>query len=113
MSLEAVWPAGAAADRLAWSATVPSLLVQNTVRAAAAMALGGAAIESVVPAAVAALTRGVGRTLVLSRVRTAACLLILAAAGVSIGLAASHGPADEPAPPGRDEAVGPAPGKNP
>ena len=34
-----------------------------------------------------------------SRVRTAACLFILAAAGVSIGLAASHGPADEPARP--------------
>ena len=96
MSLEAVWPVGAAADRLARSGTVPSSLVQSTVRSAAAMALGGAAIEGVVPVAVAALAR-VSRTLVFSRLRTAACLFILAAAGVSIGLAASHGPADEPA----------------
>ena len=64
VSLEAVWPVGAAADRLAWTGTVPSQLVHNTIRAAASMALGGAAIESVVPAAVAALARGVARTLV-------------------------------------------------
>ena len=75
VSLDAVWPVGAAANRLAWSGTVPSLLVQNTIRAGASLALAGAAIESVVPATVAALARGVARTLVFSRVRTAACLL--------------------------------------
>jgi RNA polymerase sigma factor (sigma-70 family) len=99
VSLEAVWPIGAAADRLARTGTVPSLLARNTIRAAASTALGGAAIEGAVPAAVAALARQVARTLVVSRVRTAACLIILAASVVSIGLAASRGPADEPSRP--------------
>ena len=96
VSLEAVWPVGAAADRLARNGTVPAQLVHNTIRAASSMALGGAAIESIVPAAVAALARGVARTLAFSRLRAAACLIILVAAGVSIGLAASLHPADEP-----------------
>lgn len=96
VSLGAVWPVGAAADRLARNGTVPAQLVLNTIRAASSMALGGAAIESVVPAGVAALARGVARTLAFSRLPTAACLIILAAVGVSIGLAASLPPADEP-----------------
>jgi RNA polymerase sigma factor (sigma-70 family) len=99
LSLDAVWPIGAVANRLAWRETVPSLLVQNTIRAGASLGLAGAAIESVVPTTVAALAHAVGRTLVFSRVRTAACLFILAAAGVSFGLAASFDPADEPARP--------------
>ena len=85
VSLEAVWPVGPAADRLAWTGTVPSPLVHNTIRAATSTALGGAAIEGAVPAAVAALAREVARTLVFSRVRTAVCLIILAASVVSIG----------------------------
>jgi len=99
VSLDTVWPVGAAADRLARNGTVPAQLVHNTIRAASSMALGGAAIESVVPAAVAALARGVARTLAFSRLRTAACLIILAAVGVSIGLAASLHPTDEPSRP--------------
>jgi RNA polymerase sigma factor (sigma-70 family) len=99
MSLEAVWPIGAAANRLPCSGTVPSLLVHNTVRAAASLSLAGATIESVVPAAVADLARRVARALAFSRVRTAACLFILAVAVGAIGLAASLGPADEPSRP--------------
>ncbi len=99
VSLEALWPVGAAANRLAWGGTVPSPFVHNTIRAAASLGLAGAAIESVVPATVAALARGVARTLVFSRVRAAAGLFILAAAGLSIGLAASFKPADEPSRP--------------
>ncbi len=64
-------------------------------RAASSLGLAGAAIESVVPAAVANLSRTVGRTLALSRLRVAAMLLALAA-GVSIGLAATLDPAGEP-----------------
>ena len=99
LSLDAVWPVGAAADRLVRNGTVPAQLVHNTIRAASSMALGGAAIESIVPAAVAALARGVARTLAFSRLRTAACLIILAAVGVSIGLTASLQLADEPSRP--------------
>jgi RNA polymerase sigma factor (sigma-70 family) len=99
LSLDAVWPIGAVANRLAWRETVPSLLVQNTIRAGASLVLAGEAIESVVPATVAALAHAVGRTLVFSRFRTAACLFILAAAGVSFGLAASLDPEDEPSRP--------------
>ena len=106
VSLEAVWPVGAVADRLARRATVPAPLVQNTTRAGVALALGGAVIEGVVPAGVAALARGVGRALVFSRARAAARLLILAAAGVSIGLVATQGPADEPARPAATPAAG-------
>jgi RNA polymerase sigma factor (sigma-70 family) len=95
-SIEAVWPVGAAASRPAWSGAVPPSLAHNTIRAAAALALGGATIESVVPAAVAGLARGVARALVFSHVRAAACLLIMATLGVTIGLAASLGAADEP-----------------
>ncbi len=106
VSLEALWPVGAVADRLAWTGTVPSSLAQSTIRDCAALGLAGAAIEGVVPATVAALARGVGRTLAFSRLRIAACLFIVAATGLSIGLAASLGPADEPA---RPAAKGPQP----
>ena len=74
-----------------------------TVRAASSMGLAGAAIESVVPAAVASLSRGVARTLVLSRVGVAARCWSFVAAGVSIGLAATLQPDEKPqrAPPWR------------
>jgi RNA polymerase sigma factor (sigma-70 family) len=106
VSLEAVWPVGAAMNRAAWSGTVPSALAHSTIRAAASLGLAGAAIESVVPATVAALARGVSRTLTFSRLRIAACLFIVAATGLSIGLAASLRPADEPS---RPAARGPEP----
>ena len=96
LSLDAVGPVGVMANQLAWRETVPTLLVQNTTRAGVSLRLAGAAIESVVPAAVAALAHGVARSLVFTSVRTAACVFILVAAGVSLGIAASLDRADEP-----------------
>jgi hypothetical protein len=90
---------GAVANRLAWRETVPSLLVQDSIRAAASLGLAGAAIESAVPPTVAALAHGVARMLVFSRVRAAAWLFMLAVAGVSFGIAASLNPVDEPSRP--------------
>ena len=96
VSFDAVWPIGGLANRLTGTETVPPLLVQNTIRAGVSLGLASGSIESVVPATVAALVRGVTRTLAISRIRTAACLFILAAAGVSLGIAASLDPVDEP-----------------
>ncbi len=100
MGLEVSWPFGIAVDGLEWGATVPPALVQGTIRAAASLNLAGATIESVVPATVAGLARGAARTLVVSRLRAVACLLILLfAAGVSIGLVASLRARQQPARP--------------
>ncbi len=85
-------------------APVPAWLAQTTVRAASSLALAGAAIESVVPATVVALSRGVARTLMLARVRAMAALMLMVVAGVSIGLAATYTPTDEP----RRAATGPS-----
>jgi hypothetical protein len=71
---------------------VPSSLAHGTIRAASSQGLAGAAIENVVPASVAGLSRRVARTLALSRVGAAAALFLLAAVGVSIGLAATLQP---------------------
>ncbi len=101
-SLDALWPVGTTANRLAWGETVPSLLVQNTIRAGVSLRLAGTAIESVVPPAVATLSHGVARSLVFARVRAVACVFILVAAGFSFGIAAAIDPADQqsrPAPP--------------
>ncbi len=99
-----VFGAAIAAGRTGWGAAVPPALAAGTVRAAAALGLAGATIESVVPAAVAGLARGAARALDVSRLRAAACVLVLLAAGVSIAVAASRGPgqqAPRPAVPGR------------
>ena len=102
VSFAALMPAGDALNRWLPPTPVPVGLAQTTVRAASSLALADAAIESVVPAAVAILSRGVARTLILSKIRAGAALLVLAVAGVSIGLAATLKP-DEP----RQEAAGP------
>ncbi len=75
---------------------VPASLAQATTRAACSLGLAGAAIESVVPAEVAGLSRRVARTLALSRVGVAGSMVLLAVAGVSIGLAATLQPDDKP-----------------
>ena len=79
-------PVTATSSRLFSSATVPPALVQSTVRAASSLALAGAAIESVVPATVAALSRGVLRNLIFAKVRLASGLVILAIATTLVGL---------------------------
>ncbi|MGP0063332.1 MAG: sigma-70 family RNA polymerase sigma factor [Isosphaeraceae bacterium] len=95
VSFTALIPAADGLNRWIPTATVPGGLAQTTIRAASSLSLAGATIESVVPAAVASLSRGVARTLVLSKVRVGAGILLLAVAGVSIGLAATLTP-DEP-----------------
>jgi RNA polymerase sigma factor (sigma-70 family) len=97
VSFAALIPAGEALTCWIPPAPVPAWLAQTTVKAAGALALAGAAIESVVPATVAALSRGVARTLVLAKVRVVATLTVLAVVSVSIGLAATYTtPTDEP-----------------
>jgi RNA polymerase sigma factor (sigma-70 family) len=95
ISFAALLPAGDSLSRWLSPASVPACLSQTTIRAASSLGLAGAAIESVAPAAVATLSRGVARTLVLSKVRVGAVIFLLAVAGVSIGLAATFNP-DEP-----------------
>jgi RNA polymerase sigma factor (sigma-70 family) len=96
VSFTALIPAGETLTRWIPPVPVPAGLAQTTVQAAASLALAGAAIESIVPARVAALSRGVTRTLVITKVRLTAALLLMAVAGVSIGLAATYTPTDEP-----------------
>ncbi len=95
VSFAALLPAGDALGRWLPPVPVPAWLAQNTVRAASSLGLAGAAIESVVPATVASLSRGVARTLALAKVRVGAAIFLLTVAGVSIGLAATLTP-DEP-----------------
>jgi RNA polymerase sigma factor (sigma-70 family) len=75
---------------------VPAWLAHGTIRAASSLGLAGAAIESVVPATVANLSRRVARTLALSRVGMAAAMFLATVVGVSIGLAATLQPDDKP-----------------
>jgi RNA polymerase sigma factor (sigma-70 family) len=96
VSFAAFIPAGETLTRWIPLVPVPAGLAQTTVKAAGSLALAGAAIESVVPAAVASLSRGVARTLVFAKVRAAAALMVLAVAAVSIGLAATYATTDEP-----------------
>ncbi len=107
-------PGASGLDPWIKTATVPTGLVQSTVRAASSLALAGAAVESVVPVAVATLSRGVARTLVLSQIRAGAALMILAVAGVSMGLAATFHSADQPGQVMKgSEMSGPTPGQAP
>ncbi len=88
-------PAGDTLTRWLPADPVPAGLAHGTVRAASSLGLAGAAIESVVPATVASLSRRVARTLALSKLG-AATLLLLAAACVSIGVAATLQPEQKP-----------------
>jgi RNA polymerase sigma factor (sigma-70 family) len=64
------------------SACVPPALVGSTVKAATAIAVGGAAAEAI-PASVAALTEGVLKTMLLNKLKITAGLLVL---GVALGI---------------------------
>jgi RNA polymerase sigma factor (sigma-70 family) len=81
---------------------VPPALVQATLRSAGSLAMAGAVIESIAPATVATLSRGVARAVTLTQVRAAAGLILLAVASVSLGFAAAFHPADKPAQPGQE-----------
>jgi hypothetical protein len=92
---EVVWPVVASANHPAWGAPVPAALACATIRAATSLALAEAAQETVVPATVAGLSRGVARALTFSRIRLALGPVLLAAACLAIGLAATL-PHDDP-----------------
>jgi len=94
--LEAILPASSAAGRLFSSTAVPGALTQATVRSAASLSLAGAAIENVVPAAVASLSRGVVHNLLMAKVRMASVLILLGVTVAAIGLTAIAPAADKP-----------------
>src|SRR5262249_4330039 len=95
-ALEAGLPATAAANHFSTHAVGPASLAHATIRPPTPPGLADAALESVVPATVAALSQGVVRTLVLSKIRLILSLLVLTAAIVSIGLAATLHPGNQP-----------------
>ncbi len=97
VSFASILPLGDAMSRCLPLGPVPPSLVQNTIRAARSLALAGASIESIVPATVATLSRGVIRTLAFSNIRPAAIFMVMAVACVSMGLAATFR-SDEVAP---------------
>lgn len=64
------------------SAGVPTSLVSNTIHAACLLAAGQAAAPSIISAKVAALTEGVVRTMLLTKLKIASALLLLSTVGV-------------------------------
>ena len=104
-SFEAVLPASSVASRLFSSSPVPGALTQATVRSAVSLALAGATVENVVPFAVASLSRGVVRNLLMAKVRVASALILLGVTGAVIGLAAIAPAADKPQGTSTDENV--------
>ena len=102
-------PATLSSCRLFSSASVPSSLVQSTVRAASSLALAGTAIESVVPATVALLSRGVVRNLLFAKVKATSILVILGIVGATIGFTMA---AFAIAPPRRNDEQVTAPSNN-
>jgi RNA polymerase sigma factor (sigma-70 family) len=118
--LTAAWPA-------AGSAGVPAPLVSSTVKAASSSAAGQAAAAGVVSAKVAALTEGVLKMTLFTKLRvTCAALFAAAALGTGFGLLAFGGeagdekgaPRREPPKPATRAAEGtkepaPAPGRKP
>jgi RNA polymerase sigma factor (sigma-70 family) len=94
MSVESLMSAVSGPVRLISSPTVPSSLAEQTVRAASCLALAGMAIETVVPATVANLSRSVVRNLMLAKARVPSMLVILGLASAAIGLSMGA-PADD------------------
>jgi RNA polymerase sigma factor (sigma-70 family) len=73
------------------SAGVPGPLVDSTVHAAAAFAAGQAAVAGAVPAQVAALTEGVLKSMLLTKMKIATAVVLVAAAlGTGAGEFAYH-----------------------
>ena len=68
------------------SAGVPTSLLSSTVKAAAMIAAGQATVAGVVPAKVAVLTEGVLKTMLLTKLKIVAVLLVVAALGGTAGV---------------------------
>ena len=85
VSLPASLPVVGGANRSLPDSNVPPLLFQVTARAGSCSARAGAAVENLVPAVVASLSRHVARGLMLAKVRMASLLILLLSAGAAIG----------------------------
>ncbi len=98
VSYPALLPAAGSSARWLTLDPVPVSLAQETTRAVGSLGLAGAAVEGVVPASAARLSRAVARRLVVARAGVSVALLAVTFAGFSIGLAATaaFGPHDEP-----------------
>jgi RNA polymerase sigma factor (sigma-70 family) len=94
VALEALMPAADVSGRWFTAATIPSYLVQSTIRAARCLALAGTAIESVVPATVALLARTIVRSLMFANARLASVVVILGVSSAALGLSMTA-PADD------------------
>ena len=68
------------------SAAVPTSLMSSTVKAAAMIAAGQATVAGVVPAKVAALTEGVMKAMLLSKLKAATMLLVVATLSGAAGV---------------------------
>lgn len=93
--------AGAVASLLAQetaSASVPGLLVANTVQAALVVAAGEAAAAGVVPASVASLTEGVIHAMFLNKLKVAAAVMVaVSIVGSGVGFLTHRALAEKPA----------------
>lgn len=98
VSYPALLPAAGSSARWLTLDPFPVSLANATARAVGSLGLAGAAVEGVVPAAAARLSRAVARRLVVARAGVSVALLAVTFAGFSIGLAATagFGPSDEP-----------------
>jgi uncharacterized protein (TIGR03067 family) len=69
------------------AASVPTALMGSTVKAATMIAVGQATVAGVVPAKVAALTEGVMKAMLVTKLKTVtAALLVVASVGIGAGL---------------------------
>jgi RNA polymerase sigma factor (sigma-70 family) len=100
-----VWTLALVMGEKAAPATVPAALVEGTVQVAALTAAGKGATAAI-PATVSALTKGVLRTMFLTKVKiVAVVVLALCVAGTVAVMGARRALADKPAAAGKDKAA--------
>ncbi|HEV3258344.1 MAG TPA: sigma-70 family RNA polymerase sigma factor [Gemmataceae bacterium] len=91
------------------SACVPTSVVSSTIKAATLLAAGQAAAAALIPAKVAALTEGVLKTMLLSKLKTMLVLVgTLSIIALGLGLSAYHGFAQQSGNENKKEPIRPA-----
>jgi RNA polymerase sigma factor (sigma-70 family) len=96
------------------AAAVPALLVTSTVKAATLVAAGRALPAGLVPDRVGALTEGMVRTMVLTKLKmVCGTLVLLVGLGAGLAVALKAAPAGEPPVPAGEQAKGDAPAEEP
>jgi len=105
----------AALSQSAAFGSVPTPLVSSTVRAACQLAAGQAVTAGVISAQVTALTEGMLKTMLLTKLKTmtAVLLVVMAAGGTGVGLLAYHAAASQVPVAKDEEALKPAPREAP